>query len=178
MFARKGFWKDGVAGFAEILARISGETLLVDFADIEGRSREHEVEADDGVLEVLVGSGDLTVPFLRRNDSKVVAPYGAKLGFGGKGAAFEDVVAHRPHVGQVRVFLLEGHAGHFRFEPPKPSGFFRVFFSSEIRRRSTFFTSSSGRKDSGRMPRSMRVWRTASLLVTCSLEMADSLERR
>jgi hypothetical protein len=39
---------------AEGVARISGKALLVDLADIEGRIRQHEVEAADGVLEVLV----------------------------------------------------------------------------------------------------------------------------
>ncbi len=39
---------------AEGIARISGEALLVDLADIEGRVRHHEIEAADGVLQVLV----------------------------------------------------------------------------------------------------------------------------
>lgn len=44
---------------AEGVARISGEALLVDLADIERRIRQHEVEAADGVLQVLVVSVSL-----------------------------------------------------------------------------------------------------------------------
>ncbi len=39
---------------AEGVARIAGEPFLIDLADIERRVRQHEIEATDGVLEILV----------------------------------------------------------------------------------------------------------------------------
>ena len=43
----------------------------------------------------------------------------------------------------------------------RESGFFRDFFSSDANRRSTFFTSSAAASSSGRIPRLIRVRRTA-----------------
>ncbi len=46
--------------------------------------------------------------------------------------------------------------------------FFKTFFFSLSKRRSTFFTSSAGGRFSGTIPLSINIWRTAALLSTCS----------
>ncbi len=60
-----------------------------------------------------------------------------------------------------RACALSTTADHGYSSCDKASGFFNDFFSSVASRRSTFFTSSAGGSDSGRMPRSSKVSRTA-----------------
>src|SRR5471030_246750 len=55
------------------------------------------------------------------------------------------------------------------------SGFFARVLSSDASRRATFFTSSAAGSVSGRIPRSIRVLRTAPLLLMCSFEISSSL---
>lgn len=80
----------------------------------------------------------------------------------------------KPQLRRQRHTCLRLRGGGFRLTTHAPfsfSGFFRAFFSSDVRRRSTFLTSSAGGRLSGRMPRLRRVSRTALLLATCSREI-------
>lgn len=105
-------------------ARVSGEALLVDFADIEGRVGQQEVEAADGVLEILVVGVPLldiaARPVRRRCTMPGQVPDwdrdrdgGHGLGQEGERAAFEDGVSGkleiRPgpeRVGGIPEFLF------------------------------------------------------------------------